>query len=352
MSTHFVLPGRTINPLAFTKLQIAKAYALSRSCNPRNIEFRSYGLWSQCLTDLTSDSRFLIVIPQHLLYYVPTENSEDSASISEVEDSSIDDLANATFSTIDSIPSTRPESSAVEILPDFAIIRVKCRFRNYVLRPTYLNLKIRYAGVPILAEVKRAGSRSLHGVEFLRSTEVEIERAANDLFRQAAYLFTMHERQHYVVLMACSGVYWACMFADRNTVMDRVVGKPVDDFQPELDNSNDLGQVSSDDEDDMGEDLGDVLLEEDIDELDIMDQPDDPTANMVNANDEKSDAHSSSSVSEEDYLEPVVPDADLAVPENRWTKLLRLDSRASNQHMLLIHSRLGDVVGDNTGRMG
>jgi len=203
-----------------------------------------------------------------------------------------------------------------------------------------------------LAEVKRAGSRSLHGVEFLRSTEVEIERAANDLFRQAAYLFTMHERQHYVVLMACSGVYWACMFADRNTVMDRVVGKPVDDFQPELDNSNDLGQVSSDDEDDMGEDLGDVLLEEDIDELDIMDQPDDPTANMVNANDEKSDAHSSSSVSEEDYLEPVVPDADLAVPENRWTKLLRLDSRASNQHMLLIHSRLGDVVGDNTGRMG
>jgi hypothetical protein len=139
------------------------------------------------------------------------------------------------------------------------------------------------------------------------------------------------------------------MFADRNTVMDRVVGKPADDFQPELDNSNDLGQVGSDDEDDMGEDLGDVLLKEDIDELD---QPDDPMANMVNANDEISNAHSSSSVSEEDYLESVVPDADLAVPENRWTKLLRLNSRASNQHMFLIHSRLGDVIGDNTGRMG
>ena len=59
--------------------------------------------------------------------------------------------------------------------------------------------------------------------------------------------------------------------------MDQVVGKPADDFQPKLDNSNDLGQVSSNDEDDMGKDLGDVLLEEDIrvDELDLMDQPDD-----------------------------------------------------------------------------
>ena len=302
--------------------------------------------------DLTSDSRFLIVIPQHLLYYVPTEDSEDSASNSEEGDSGIDDLANTTFSTIDSIPSTKPESSAEEILPDFAIIRVKCRFRNYVLSPTYLNLKIRYAGVPILAEVKRASSRSLQGVEYLRSTEVEIQRAANDLFRQAAYLFSMHGRQHDVVLIACSGVYWACMFADRNTVMDRVVGKPVDDFQPELDNSNDLDQVSSDDEGDMGEDLGDVLLEEDIDELDLMDQPEDPMAHVVHANDEISDVHNSSSASEEDYLEPVVPDADLAVPENRWTKLLHLDSKASNQHMFLIHSRLRDVVRDNTGRMG
>jgi hypothetical protein len=119
----------------------------------------------------------------------------------------------------------------------------------------------------------------------------------------------MHERQDYVVLIACSGVYWACMFADRNTVMDQVVGKPADDFQPELDNSNDLSQVSLDDEDDMGENLGDVLLklEEDIDELDLIDQPDDPTANVVNANDEKLDTHSSSSISEE---EPVVPDAE------------------------------------------
>ena len=109
-----------------TKSTFAKAYVLSQSCNPTNIEFRSYRLWSQCLTDLTSDSRFLIIIPQCLLYYVPAENSKDSASISEEEDSSINDLANTTFSTINSIPSTKPKSLAEEILPNFAIIWVKC----------------------------------------------------------------------------------------------------------------------------------------------------------------------------------------------------------------------------------
>jgi hypothetical protein len=186
-------------------------------------------------------------------------------------------LANTTFLTINSIPSTKPESSAEEILPNFTVIQVKCHFRNYVLRLTYLNLKIWYAGVPILLEVKCPGSWSLCSVEFLRSTEVEIERAVNDLFQQVAYLFMMHEHQHYVVLIACSGVYLACMFANRNIIMDQVVGKLADDFQPKLDNSNDLGQVSSNDEDDMGKDLGDMLLEEDIrvNELDLMDQPDD-----------------------------------------------------------------------------
>src|SRR5882762_2184025 len=95
MSANFVLPGQRTNPLAFTKLQIAKAYTLSRSCNPRNIEFRSYGLWSQCLMDLTSDSKFLIVIPQHLLYYVPNEDGEDSASDGE-DGSNNGDLADTT----------------------------------------------------------------------------------------------------------------------------------------------------------------------------------------------------------------------------------------------------------------
>lgn len=161
-----------------------------------------------------------------------------------------------------------------------------------------------------MVEVKHAGSRSLHGVELFRSIEVEIERAARI---SSEYLFTMHEHQYHVVLIACSGIYPVCMFSDRNIVMDQVVGKPVDDFQPELDNPGDLSQTSSDDEADVGEDLADMILEEDIDELDLMHQPEDPTACEVNANDEISDARNPSPVTEDDNLEPVVPGTDLVV---------------------------------------
>lgn len=346
MSAQFILPGRLTNPLAFTKLQIAKAYALSRSCNPRNIEFPLYGLWSQYLMDLTSDSRFLIVIPQHLLYYVPTEDSSDS----DEGDSNVEDLADTSISTIDSRPSTKPERSAKEILPDFAIIRVICRFRNYVLRPTYLNLKIRYAGVPILVEVKRGGSRSLDGVDFLRSTSVEVERAMDDLYRQAAYMFTMHQRQKYVVLVACSGIYWSCTLIDRDNIMDRVAQQPTDDFQPDVDDLS--GQIDSDDENDEGKDCGDVLLEDDIDELDLIGQSEGPAAQEANPEDESAEARSSSPISEEDLLEPVVTETDLVLPLNTWTGLLCLDTQASNQKMFLIHTRLRNVVRDDTGMMG
>ena len=51
-------------------------------------------------------------------------------------------------------------------------------------------------------------------------------------------------------------------------------------------------------------------------------------------------------------LEPVVAKLDLVLPEDRWTRLLHLDTRASNQKMLLIHFHLQDVVRDNTDMMG
>ena len=208
--------------------------------------------------DLTSDSKFLIVIPQHYLYYVPNEDSKGSAS-----DDEDGDLANTTISTVDSRPSTQAEGSAEGAIPDFAIIRVSCRFRNCVLRRNYLNVKIRYAGVPIIIEVKRGGSRSLDGVDFLKSTRVKIERGEDDLYRQAAYMFTMHQRQKYVVLVACSGVYWCCRRIDRQTVMYRVAKLPTDDFQPDMDEGFDLDE--DEDEDDHGIELGDVSWEDDID---------------------------------------------------------------------------------------
>jgi len=212
-------------------------------------------------------------------------------------------------------------------------------------------VKIRYAGVPILVEVKRGGSRSLDGVDFLKSTRVEIERGEDDLYRQAAYMFTMHQRQKYVVLVACSGVYWSCRLIDRETVMNRVAKRPTDDFQRDIDEP--IGEFDLDDEDgedDEGVELGGMLWEDDIDELDLIGQPDGPAEH--DGDDPESDARSTSSTSEEDFLEPVAAELDLALPEDRWTRLLRLDTRASNQKMFLIHSHLRDVVRDNTGMMG
>ena len=48
----------------------------------------------------------------------------------------------------------------------------------------------------------------------------------------------------------------------------------------------------------MGEDLADMILEEDVDERDLMHQPEDPTACEVNTNDEISDARNHSPVTE------------------------------------------------------
>jgi hypothetical protein len=48
------------------------------------------------------------------------------------------------------------------------------------------------------------------------------------------------------------------------------------------------------------------------------------------------------------YLKPIV-EANLAIPKNPWTKFLRLDSRASNQKMFLIHSHLQTIDLDPTG---
>jgi hypothetical protein len=348
MSTQFILPGRQTNPLAHTKLNIAKAYALSRSCNPRNVEFSSYGLWCQYWMELTSDSRYLIVIPQHLLYYVPTGDSDEESSNDD------DALANTTLSTIASGASTRAEKSAEEILPDFAIIRVKFRFRDAALRRTWRNVKIQYAGVPLLAEIKRAGSRSLVGQEFLKSTILELRRAQNDLFRQAAYLFTMHPRQHYVVLVACSGIYWTCRIADRQTVLERVAPKPSDDFEPDGDEND--GNIESDEEfGEEGDDAGEELFDDDLDELDLIGRHGGPEEGSVKRT--QSERHSSTSESEsesaeEDYMEPVVAEAALALPSRTWSRLLCLDTAASNQKMFLIHARLQTVVRDVTGSMG
>jgi len=55
---------------------------------------------------------------------------------------------------------------------------------------------------------------------------------------------------------------------------------------------------------------------------------------------------------EDIYLGPIVAEKNLAIPKSPWTKLLPLDSRASNKKIFLIHSHLQTVALDPTGAMG
>ena len=371
MSTHFVLPGRQADPtLSYTKLGLAKAYALSRACNPRNVEYYAYALWCQYWMDLTNDSKNLVLNPQYLLYYVPEETSDEAEEDErdgeghhddgdDADEENKDDennhnreegnfnnaSANTTIETIESRTSTKPERSAEEIVPDFAIVRIKYRFRNMELRKTWDNIKIQHAGVPLLAENKRAGKRSLAKVPFLKSTNTFIHRAQDDLFRQAAYLFTMHPRQRSVVLVACSGIYWSCMIADRQYVLEQVIPAPSDDFI-DVDHDEDSDDEMSDG--DPGEDDDDTeaeVIEEDFDELDLISE-------LGCLRGQSSSPQSEGDETEEMYLEPIVAEENLMIPENTWTQLLRLDSKASNQKMFLIHSRMRTVARDSTGAMG
>jgi hypothetical protein len=100
-----------------------------------------------------SDSRDLIVIPQRFLYYVPTDDDDDDGSNDGSND--LDVLADTIMSTIASrgVHQSRKISGG-----DYF------RFRNHTC-----HVKIQYAGVPLLAEIKRAGSRSLDGLEFYQS---------------------------------------------------------------------------------------------------------------------------------------------------------------------------------------
>jgi hypothetical protein len=295
---------------------------------------------------LTGDSKNLTVNPQYLLYYVLDEPSDEEDKRDwKGEDEEDDALANTTIETIESRTSTKAERTAEEIVPDFAIVRVMFRLRNEELRATWENVKIRHAGVPLLAEVKRAGKRSLTKVLFLKSTMIYMKLAQDDLFRQAAYLFTMHPRQQYVVLAACSGIYWSCRIVNRQTVMDRVVPTPADEFAPEADEDND--ETESDEglsDKDEGE-----LFEDDPDAFDLVNEH----HGFEELRDQSSPSQSEEGEETEDmYLEPIVAEENLAIPEDTWTKLLRLDSRASNQKMFLIHSHLHTVALDPTGSKG
>lgn len=319
-STDFILPGRRNDNIPFFKASLGKAFANSRATNPRNVEYPWYGYWSQILVDLTSEYRRLIVIPQHLLYYTSEEDTSKE-DISE-EDITVDDPDTSIPSVI-----TTPQPHAHEIVPDFAIIRIILRWRDPEAPKKWRNIKIRHAGVPLLVEIKRAGSRAATSLE---ETLVHMAIAQNEAMLQAAYLFRMIPVQQSVMLMACTGRWWSCRIVTREEI-ENLEDEIDAEFNPD---ENELDE-DSDDEIDNDDGIGNELTGNDLNQLE----------------DEAEDAQDGGE-EDEFYLEPIVDEAELELPTSEWTKAMRLESRASKQKMFLIHRRLGEVVEDDTRTMG
>ena len=326
-SVDFILPGRRHDSVPFSKASLGKAFATSRATNPRNIEYPWYGCWSQILVDLTSQYERLVIIPQHLLYYTPAES--DSL---EADDITVDD-PDSSFSSIPSVATTAPQPFAYEIIPDFAVIRITFCWKSEGPR-TWRNVKIQHAGVPLIVEIKRAGSRSAGSLE---ETLVHMIIAQNEAMLQAAYLFRMIPIQKSVMLMACTGLWWSCRIVTKDEVQHlEAIGAKV---KTDIDFSPDEDECDGDSDDEMD---GNELTNDDLNQL----EDDADSAVSAHWQDGGTDADESR------ILEPIVDEAELELPIPRWTNAMRLEGRASNQKLFLIHRRLEQVLRDNTRTMG
>jgi hypothetical protein len=322
-SFNFILPGRRKDHVPLSKANLAKAFAVSRASNPRNVEYPWYGYWCQILVDLTSAHERLLNIPQHLLYYtLPAETEADSITV--------DDPGDTSISSIPSVAATTPQPFAYEIIPDFAIIRIIFRWREPDGPRRWRNVKIRHAGVPLLVEIKRAGGRSARS---LVETLVHMAIAQNEAMLQAAYLFRMIPVQQSVMLMACTGHWWSCRIVTR----DQVQHLEVKD-EEEADFIVDEDEHDGDSDDEMDDGMGNELTDNDLNQLE------DETESAVSAQ--------NSGRNPIEHLEPIVEEAKLELPTSRWTNAMRLESRASNQKLFLIHQRLEQVLNDDTRTMG
>jgi len=312
LSTNFILPGRRATTNTYAKSCLAKAFASSKSpfCNPRNVEYPWYGLWCQILMDLTSDRLRLLTIPQHLLYY--TEPIDATSDISGEDDPKSD--PDVTVSSIPSATSTTPLPGANEIIPDFAIIHIKFRWLDSNGEKVWRNVKIQRAGVPVIAEIKRAGSRSSTTLE---TVLWNLTFTQTDALIQAAYLFRMIPDQKSVILLVCTSHWWYCRIVTRDQVQG-LTKSDGDDFFLQEDDDMEVGDVGNDG---AGIELNDenlqqLLKEESDAHMWPMDPADEGTARL---------------------LEPIHDEENLHIPCSKWSGAMRLESQVSHQMLFLIH---------------
>jgi len=344
--TDFILPGRGNSRfgVSFRKASLGRAFAESRATNPRNIEHPWYGLWSQILVDLTSQSGRLITIPQHTLYYTDIITEDDNKSESNNKSAESDNKfsksehdLNTSFSN-PSVANTTRQPLTRGIVPDFAVIHLTFRWRD-PNAPSWRKVKVGTAGVPLLVEIKRACSRSATSLERVLVYMVIAQAQA---MRQAAFLFRMIPSQQSVMLMACTGDWWSCRIVTRGDVEGLEARDEEADFNPdECEDADDEIDIENDDEDDeinieKDDEVGNELTDNELDQLE----------------DEAVSAVSSAPDGWIELVEPVVAEADLELPTLEWTNIMLIESLASNQKLFLIHQRLEEVLRDVTRSMG
>ena len=195
MSTDFILPGRRKDHVPLSKASLAKAFAVSRASNPRNIEYPWYGYWCQTLVDLISEHERLLNIPQHLLYYTISDESE-------AENKAVDVTGDTSISSIPSVAATTSQPLGNEIIPDFAIIHVIFRWRDPDGPKRWRNVKIRHAGVPLLVEIKRAGGRSAKSL-----AETLVHMASTERGYVTGSLFVSHDSCS--TICHSDGMHWS-----------------------------------------------------------------------------------------------------------------------------------------------
>lgn len=310
-TTSFTLPGVVLNPLNEIKTALAIEFLHSRSTNPRNLEHHTYALWERIFEDLVADNAQLGIIPQHMLWYLPWDTDDD------------DDDEAAGDQSLESIAATVAQARTKYVLPDFAIIRYVYRLKEFGIPRRY---KIQYIGVPALSEQKRPPKRrAIRDDKFYQNVVRRIWMAKVEVEDQAMHLFRMHKKQEQVLTFACTGTYWCYRIVRRGTLID----------------------MGDEDDDDF------INREEDVDSKATKDG-DDPeveydSESEAEDGDEDEDVNISALVlaTPSQHLEPIVTDDQLKLPTG-WSKILEIDTPASNQHFSLISSYLNGINDNRT----
>ena len=309
MPADFTFPGHRLDPKALRRLKRAILFAYGNTPNSRNMECHWYAVWDRVLADLIADTSRLIPVPQFVVWYIEPDPTDEGGS---QPSGGGEEAGNTTIDSITTFASTIPEKSALELVPDFAIVRT-------MLRRTAQSAKLKYTGVPLLVEVKRLPMRFADWDDptYLEKIDQQVIVAESHVMEQATYLFRNYPRQQSAIVIACSGLWWRCRIVHKTDIQDP------DLFVPRIDDDDeeDKGDAEEDGTDDSDEG------ETSDDELDLIGTP-------------EALAHGES---------------EEAIPENKFSTTLQLGTRGSDQRFGLIHKRLLQVL-DNpyrtTGEMG